>query len=81
MNYTLNEKLKDKIKLIMESLRAKNLLNIVLRSSVFDSMKINWDVVFSNKNKYNIFNTYTKMTKLIKNHSKKTPSNEKYSRK
>lgn len=56
-------------------------MNQVLRSSVFDNLIINWDLVNNKENKQNIFNTYIKMTKLIKNNSKKTQSNEKYSRK
>ena len=69
------------IKVIIESLKIKNLMNQVLRSSVFDNLIINWDLVNNKENKQNIFNTYIKMTKLIKNNSKKTQSNEKYSRK
>ena len=81
MNNHLNEPFKDRIKVIIESLKIKNLMNQVLRSSVFDNLFINWDLVNNKENKQNIFNTYIKMTKLIKNNSKKTQSNEKYSRK
>jgi len=81
MNNHLNEPFKDRIKVIIESLKIKNLMNQVLRSSVFDNLIINWDLVNNKENKQNIFNTYIKMTKLIKNNSKKTQSNEKYSRK
>lgn len=62
-------------------MKRKNLLNLVLRSSVFDYLRIDWNIVSNSKNKDNIFNTYIKMTKLIKNNTHKTVSNEKYSRK
>lgn len=73
--------MKEKIRSILDSLKSKNLLNLVLRSSVFDNMNFNWDLVTNNKNKDNIFNTYIKMTKLIKNNTQRTVANEKYSRK
>ena len=62
-------------------MKKKNLLNLVLRSSVFDYLRIDWNLVSNSKNKDNIFNTYIKMTKLIKNNTQKTVANEKYSRK
>jgi len=64
-------------------MKKKNLLNSVLRSSVFDSLRIDWSLVSNSnsKNKDNIFNTYIKMTKLIKNNTQKSLANEKYSRK
>ena len=58
MNNHLNEPFKDRIKVIIESLKIKNLMNQVLRSSVFDNLIINWDLVNNKENKQNIFNTY-----------------------
>jgi hypothetical protein len=48
---------------------------------VFDCLRIDWSLVKNTKNKDNIFNTYIKMTKLIKNNTQKSLANEKYTRK
>ena len=79
-NILFKEEIKEKVKYILETLRNKNLLNLVLRSSVFDTLPINWEIVNASKSKDNIFNTYIKMTKLIRTHTVKQSTNEKYSR-
>lgn len=71
---------KDKAKIIFSEFKTKNLINLVLKSPVFNNIKINWEYINSYKNKENIFNTYIKMTKIIKKYCKKTKSQEKYSR-